>query len=174
MARGKIQHSPGTAAIFVFLAFALGFYNWANPIQKMQSHIEGALTGWSIEHVVGTVQGSVIRFRLAGYSEEFHIDPDVVHDHMRNRIPAGFKKGADIVVIADAAQLASPIHPLLHPHLGIVWVHGLMVNGTRVLSLHQVLAQRHGDSILWFVATAAALGYFVFTLWDRHKRRAST
>ena len=58
--------------------------------------------------------------RITGYSAEFHIDPDIFHDLMGNRLPAGFTKGAALNITVDAAQLAAPIHPLLKPSVAVV------------------------------------------------------
>src|SRR5262249_7695790 len=90
---------------------------------------------------------------------------------MNRRLPAIFKHGARIAVLASRAELASPSRPLLRPELEIVWVHGLTVDGQDIFGLSTLLAWEKENRLWGYALLAAAIcavTYFGYK-WRRAK-----
>jgi hypothetical protein len=152
-----------------------GLWNWAHPVHaERQALVHGNLVDWNVHTSYSSKSylHRTVHLRITGYSEEFRIDPGILHDLMGNRLPAGFTKGAAIDITADAAQLAAPTHPLLKPGVAIVWVNGLVVNGVTALALRDVIQHERGQWIWWFVLTAMTMVYLGYTIMNSRKQYA--
>jgi hypothetical protein len=165
------------ATVLVIVLISFGWlWNWNHPIHpERQILVHGNLVDWSVRTYSsrGSYVHRTVHLRISGRSEEFRIDPSILHDLMGNRLPAGFSKGAAIDITADANQLAAPIHPLLNPGVAIVWVNGLAVNGATAFSLRDVLRDRRSDWIGWLALAAMAAVSLGYALWNARRRSAN-
>jgi len=170
-ARIALHRSPIAPALILALVLFGGFWNWSHPVRpERQAKVHGDLLDWSL-HRSSRGQSQTVHMRIAGRPEQFRIDPAIFRDLMRDRLPAGFVKGAAIDVTVDAAQLAQPIHPLLEPGVAMVWVNGLVVNGVTAFSLKDVLQHEKAEWTGWFALAAAAAAYLAFTIKSGRRRR---
>lgn len=96
---------------------------------------------------------------MVGRDSDFRIDPAVVHELMGNRVPKALAPGTEVEVVVDRTQLASPVHPLANPTVGIVWVHGLAINGITQFTLDDALRREAADNSVgyWMLAAGAVL-----------------
>ncbi len=172
VARISLVRSPFVPALMFALLLIAGYLNWSHSVRPgRQTTIHGSLADWSVYNV-SSKGGShwQVRLRMAGYSEEFRIDMDVIG----NRLPAGFAKGAALDITADATQLASPVHPLFQPGVGIVWVNGLTVDGITAFAVGDVVEHQRKQWLPWFMMVAMAAAYLAYTVVNSRKQRART
>ena len=172
VARISLTRSPFVPGFMLVLFLLAGYLNWNHSVQpERQATIHGNLVDWSVYNV-GSKGGShrKLQMRMAGYSEEFRIDMD----RMDDRLPAGFAKGAMIDVTADAAQLASPLHPLFEPGVAIVWVNGLVVDGMTAFTVGDVVNNQRKQWTPWLMMVVLAAAYLAYTIINSRKQRAGT
>ena len=172
VARISLTRSPFVPALMLALFLLAGYLNWSHSVQpERQATVHGNLVDWSVYNV-SSRGGShrKVQLRMAGYTEEFRIDMDL----MGNRLPAGFAKGAALDITSDAAQLASPLHPLFEPGLAIVRVNGLVVNGVTAFAVGDVADHQKKQWIPWFMMVAMAAAYLTYTIMNFRKQSAGT
>lgn len=165
VARISLTRSPFVPGLMLVLFLLAGYLNWSHSVHpERQVAVHGNLVDWSVYNV-SSKGGShrKLQMRMAGYTEEFRIDMD----RMGNRLPAGFAKGAAIDITADAAQLASPLHPLFEPGVAIVWVNGLVVDGVTAFAVGDVVDHQRKQWMPWFMMVAMAAAYLAYTIINR-------
>lgn len=172
VARISFTRSPFVPGLMLVLFLLAGYLNWSHSVHpERQATVHGNLVDWSV-YYVSSKGGShrKLQLQLAGYTEKFRIDMDL----MGNRLPAGFAKGAAIDITADAAQLASPLHPLFEPGDAIVWVNGLVVDGVTAFAVGDVVDHQRSQWVPWFLMVAMAAAYLAYTIISSRKRRGGS
>lgn len=174
-ARMILHRSPLVPALLLALVLFGGLWNSTHPIHpEQQAVVHGNLVDWNLHtHVSKSRTYRTVHLRITGQGTEFRIDPDIFRDLMGGRLPAGFAKGATIDITADAAQLAAPIHPLLRPGVGIVWINGLVVNGVTAFTLRDVVQQERHRWTGWLALAGLAALYLGYTIRNSRKQSAS-
>ncbi len=172
VARISLSRSPFVPGLMLVLFLLAGYLNWSHSVHpERQATVHGNLVDWDV-YYVSSKGGShrKLQMQLAGYTEKFRIDMDL----MGNRLPAGFAKGAAVDITADAAQLASPLHPLFEPGDAIVWVNGLVVDGVTAFAVGDVVDHQRKQWVPWFLMMAMAAAYLAYAIINSRKQRAST
>ncbi len=66
-------------------------------------------------------------FTLAGYPNEFRVEPKYVDALLDNSVPTELRSDAMVSVDVSAAELENPSHPGGTPELSSVWRYGMTV-----------------------------------------------
>ena len=83
---------------------------------------------------------------------------------MKGEAPVGMVPGAPVEISAEAAQVASPLHPPWDPSASIIWVNGLTVGGRQVFSVADVLKHGRHDDLFFIPLFGVPLLYACFLI----------
>lgn len=161
-------------AIFIAMIIYVAFFNWTHRVRPdQQAVVRGQLVEWSA--LIASKGGRTPRLTISGHRGDFRIDPSIFRDLMNRQMPIGFVPGAKVEITADAAQLASPVHPLLDSSASIIWVHGLSIEGRKQFDVTDVVEHARRDS-MWLIpllgAPLALFGYYAM-LWRRRREHST-
>lgn len=170
------RRSPSITAALVFPVIVIaamvyaGFFNWTHRTRvDNQVVVRGQLREWSEIHI--RKGGRTPRFTIVGNSSDFRIDPALYRDLMKGEAPVEMVPGAPVEIRAEAAQVASPLHPPWDPSASIIWVNGLAVDGRQVFSVADVIKHGRHDALFFIPLIGVPLAYAagLIFLWQRRK-----
>jgi hypothetical protein len=158
----------GIGLVMVVLVQGYNWFHRVNPDE--QGHVSGTLVEWS--DITTGRGGPTLRFTITGFAADFRVDPNLFREVMASRVPADFKAGAAIDVVAAQSMIASPSRPPLARDLGIVWVNGLSVNGTRLFDVQAVLRHESKDRFWGYGIVGVALAFLVYGFVDWRRKQS--